>query len=110
MCDLCGGSIITQMRIIAHLDMDAFFASVAELDHPWLFGTPVVIGSDPENGKGRGVVSTANYLAREYGIFSATPIRKAWELSEKARREGKPKAFFLSSNFKRYREISQQVV
>ena len=62
------------MRIIAHIDMDAFFASVEEREKPWLRGSPIVVGSDPEGGKGRGVVATANYKAREYGIYSATPI------------------------------------
>ena len=56
------------MRIIAHLDMDAFFAAVEERDKPWLSGKPIVVGSDPMDGYGRGVVSTANYKAREYGI------------------------------------------
>ena len=67
------------MRIIAHLDMDAFFAAVEERDNPRFAGLPIVVGSDPEGGHGRGVVSTANYKAREYGIRSALPIGKAWE-------------------------------
>ena len=73
-------------RIIAHLDMDAFFAAVEELDQPELRGAPVVVGADPRGGTGRGVVSTANYRAREYGIHSAMPIAWAWRSSETARR------------------------
>lgn len=84
------------MVIIAHIDMDAFFAAVEERDHSWLSGKPVVIGADPEGGEGRGVVSTANYPARAYGIRSAMPIGQAWKRSEWARRQGKPAAFFLT--------------
>ena len=66
------------IRIIGHLDMDAFFAAAEEREHEWLRGKPIVVGADPKEGKGRGVVSTANYKAREYGIRSALPISKAW--------------------------------
>ena len=75
------------MRIIAHLDMDAFFASIEERDHPRFAGRPIVVGADPEDGKGRGVVSTANYAARAYGIRSALPISTAWKFSEAAQKE-----------------------
>ncbi|HBH80435.1 MAG TPA: DNA polymerase IV, partial [Nitrospira sp.] len=54
-------------RIIAHLDMDAFFAAIEERDTPALRGIPLVVGADPLGGRGRGVVSTSNYLARAYG-------------------------------------------
>ena len=79
-------------RIVAHLDMDAFFAAIEERDNPRLKGLPIVVGADPMEGHGRGVVSTANYKAREYGIRSAVPISKAWELSQKAKRAGLPEA------------------
>jgi DNA polymerase IV (DinB-like DNA polymerase) len=98
------------VSIIAHLDMDAFFAAVEERDHPELRGLPLVVGSNPEDGKGRGVVSTANYLAREYGIFSATPISRAWKLSEAAKRRGKPGVVFVYPNFARYSEISDRIM
>ncbi len=98
------------MFIIAHIDMDAFFAAVEERDKPWLRGLPVVVGADPSGGKGRGVVSTANYAARVYGIRSALPIRTAWECSERARREGKPSTAFISPNFGLYKGISKKIM
>jgi DNA polymerase IV (DinB-like DNA polymerase) len=97
-------------RIIAHLDMDAFFAAIEERDHEWLRGKPIVVGADPKGGIGRGVVSTANYKAREYGIRSAMPISRAWQLSEEARKKGKPSAEFLSTNFGRYEETSGRIM
>lgn len=90
--------------------MDAFFASVEELDKPYLRGLPVVIGSDPKGGEGRGVVSTANYAARAYGIGSALPIARAWKLSEAARSAGKPAVAFLSPRFRRYQELSDKIM
>ncbi|MBI4642181.1 MAG: DNA polymerase IV [Deltaproteobacteria bacterium] len=98
------------MRIIAHLDMDAFFAAVEERDHPELKGLPIVVGADPAQGKGRGVVSTANYAARKYGIHSALPISTAWRLSEKARAQGQPGAVFLGVNYRRYGEVSERIM
>ncbi len=98
------------MRIIAHLDMDAFFAAVEERDNPRFKGLPIVVGSDPEGGRGRGVVSTANYKAREYGIRSALPIGKAWEFSEMARKAGKPPAVFLGGSFEKYSAVSEKIM
>lgn len=97
------------MRIVAHLDMDAFFASIEEADSPHFKGMPIAVGSDPKNGEGRGVISTANYKAREYGIHSALPVSRAWQLSEKAVAEGRPEVIFLPVNFERYREISEKI-
>ncbi|TSD04591.1 MAG: DNA polymerase IV [Parcubacteria group bacterium Greene0714_36] len=90
--------------------MDAFFAAVEECRHESLHGLPLVVGADPEEGRGRGVVSTANYRAREYGIHSAMPISTAWRLSETARREGKVPAVFLRTSFDLYRDTSQRVM
>ncbi len=98
------------MRIIGHLDMDAFFASVEERDNLRFKNLPIVVGADPENGKGRGVVSTANYKAREYGIRSAIPISIAWQLSEKAKILGKPGVIFLSGNFEKYEKASKNII
>ncbi len=99
------------MKIIAHIDMDAFFAAVEERDKPWLAGMPIVVGADPEGGYGRGVVSTANYAARKYGgIGSAMPISRAWQLSEQARKEWKPQVMFLTPNLSRYEETSARIM
>jgi DNA polymerase IV (DinB-like DNA polymerase) len=89
--------------------MDSFFASVEERDHPRIKGLPIVVGSDPANGKGRGVVSTANYAARAYGIKSALPISRAWQLSQKAKAEGKPEVVFFEPNIKKYAGISSEI-
>jgi len=96
-------------RIIAHLDMDAFFASVEEAATPAFLGKPIVVGSEVVNGFGRGVVSTANYKAREYGIHSALPISVAWRFSQKAKAEGKPEAIFLPVDFELYNKVSNHI-
>jgi len=84
-------------RVIAHLDMDAFFTSVEQADDPDLRGKPVVIGQSL-----RGVASAASYEAREYGIHSAMPIAQARKLC--------PHAVFLPGRMSRYREVSRQVM
>ncbi len=96
--------------IIGHLDMDAFFAAVEERDHPEWRGVPLLVGADPKNGRGRGVVSTANYPARRYGIHSAMPISRAWDLAEAARRRGEPETIFVTPNFPRYGEFSRRIM
>ncbi len=97
-------------RIVLHVDMDAFFAAVEERDKPWLAGLPIVVGSDPKEGHGRGVVATSNYKARVYGIRSAMPITEAWRRSEAAGQEGKPKVIFLLGRHHRYREVSHSIM
>jgi DNA polymerase IV (DinB-like DNA polymerase) len=97
------------VHIIGHLDMDAFFAAVEERDHPEWRGLPLVVGADPKDGRGRGVVSTANYPARRYGIHSAMPISRAWSLAETARHRGEPETIFITPNFPRYSEISRRI-
>ena len=83
---------------ILHCDLDAFFASVEQRDHPELKGKPVVIGAPPNS---RGVVSTCSYEARKYGIRSAQPSSQAYRLC--------PQAIFLLPDMKRYQEASRQV-
>ncbi len=90
--------------------MDAFFASIEERNRPHLKGKPIAVGSDPNEGLGRGVVSTANYKAREYGIHSAMPISRAWKASEKAKSEGKTEVVFLPVNFEAYEKSSAAVL
>ncbi len=90
--------------------MDAFFAAVEERGNPEWRGKPIVVGADPMEGKGRGVVSTANYRAREYGIHSALPITKAWRYSEEARQKGLEPVIFLSVDFKKYSAASQRIM
>lgn len=88
-------------RKIIHIDMDAFFASVEERDAPSLAKSPLVIARHPKDTGGRGVVTTANYLARQYGIHSAMSAQKAYELC--------PQAAFLPGNYEKYRAVSKQV-
>ena len=106
--------MIHNSRIILHIDMDAFFAAVEERDKPRLKGLPIVVGADPNSpageGTGRGVVSTANYKAREYGIHSAQPISIAWRLSEEAVKHGKPRAVFLEPDFRAYSGVSKAIM
>ncbi len=61
-------------RIIFHLDMDHFYTAVEERERPEIKGKPVIVGADPKGGKGRGVVSTSNYVARKVGVRSGMPI------------------------------------
>ncbi|MFW6089487.1 MAG: DNA polymerase IV, partial [Gemmatimonadota bacterium] len=93
--------IAAGVRTILHVDMDAFFAAVEVREDPALRGRPVVVGADPQGGEGRGVVSTANYEARKYGIHSAQPISQAWRRC--------PHAVFLRPRGRLYAEVSRQV-
>jgi DNA polymerase IV (DinB-like DNA polymerase) len=89
-------------RIILHVDMDSFFAAVEMREHPELKGKPVVVGADPKGGKGRGVVSTASYEARKFGIHSAMPISRAYRLC--------PQGVFLPVNFPLYTRVSAEIM
>ena len=71
-------SYFVASRILIHCDLDAFYASVETLHHNLDPEVPLILGSDPKGGKGRGIVSTCNYAARKYGIRSAMPIGEAW--------------------------------
>ena len=72
-------------RTILLVDMDGFFSSIEMVKHPELVGLSVVVGADPKEGTGRGVVSTCSYEARDYGIHSGMPISKAYRLCPDAR-------------------------
>ncbi|HEY7039628.1 MAG TPA: DNA polymerase IV [Methylomirabilota bacterium] len=98
------------MRIIAHVDMDAFYASVEERHHPELRGRPLVVGADPKQGTGRGVVTAASYAARKYGIRSALPISRAWRLAEAARQRGEPETVFVRDDRALYLEVSRRIM
>jgi DNA polymerase IV (archaeal DinB-like DNA polymerase) len=98
------------MRIIVHVDMDAFYAAVEERLNPTLRELPVVVGADPKEGRGRGVVTTANYRARKFGIRSALPISRAWRLAEIARKRGEPATVFIQPNMSLYREVSGRIM
>ncbi|MBQ6247853.1 MAG: DNA polymerase IV [Kiritimatiellae bacterium] len=90
-----GGGI----REIVHVDMDAFFASVEQRDHPEYRGKPVIVGAPPN---ARGVVSTCSYEARKYGVHSAMPSREAGRLC--------PHGIFLPCDHHHYAEVSRQVM
>jgi len=84
--------------ILAHLDLDAFFAAVEELENPALRSVPLVVGGDPQ---GRGVVATANYAARGFGIHSAMPSAEAVRRC--------PHAVFVRPRHALYRNYSREV-
>ncbi len=86
------------MRAILHIDMDAFYASIEQRDHPDLKGKPVIIGAKV----GRGVVSTASYEARKYGVRSAMPIAEAVRRC--------PNGIYIPPNIPKYRAVSEQIM
>lgn len=89
-------------RTILHVDMDAFFAAVEQRDHPEYAGKPVIVGSDPKEGKGRGIVSTCSYEARKYGVHSAQPISRAWKLC--------PHGIYVLPDMEKYARVSDQMM
>lgn len=93
---------MSDARIILHIDMDAFYPSVEQREHPEWKGKPVIVGSDPQSGKGRGVVASSSYEAREFGIRSAMPISKAWKLC--------PQGIYVRPNFQLYAQVSHNIM
>ena len=84
---------------ILHVDMDAFFASVEQRDHPQWRGKPVIVGSPPDQ---RGVVSTCSYEARRFGVHSAMPSRQAYQLC--------PQGIFVPGDHQKYSAVSRQIM
>lgn len=90
-------SVSEAKSVILHVDMDAFFASVSALDHPEHDGKPLVVGAGA-----RGVVLSANYAARKFGIRAAMPVAKAQRMA--------PQAIFLPPDHQRYSEVSDSIM
>lgn len=86
------------IRKIIHIDMDAFYASVEQRDHPEYRGKPVIVGGSPQS---RGVVATCSYEARKYGVHSAMPTSQAYRLC--------PDGIYIPPRFEVYKEVSQQI-
>jgi len=85
-----------------HIDMDALYASVEQRENPTLKRKPVIIGADPKDGKGRGVVAACSYEARKYGVHSAQPISQAYRLC--------PDGIYLRPNFELYETVSAEAM
>src|SRR5687768_233537 len=81
--------------------MDAFYAAIEQRDRPELRGQPVIVGADPRDGRGRGVVATASYEARRFGVGSAMPISQAWKAC--------PQGVYLRPDMTKYSGVSSQV-
>jgi nucleotidyltransferase/DNA polymerase involved in DNA repair len=81
--------------------MDAFYASIEQREDPSLRGEPVIVGADPQQGEGRGVVAAASYEARRYGVHSAQPISRAWRNC--------PEGVYLRPRFDVYEAESREV-
>ena len=92
---------MAKQRKIVHVDMDAFYASVEMRDHPELRTKPLVISRNPQHTGGRGVVATANYIARSYGIHSAMSAQEALKRC--------PQAYFKKPDFPKYKRVSHQI-
>jgi DNA polymerase IV len=90
------------LRTVLHVDMDAFYAAIEQRDDATLRGLPVIVGADPKSGRGRGVVSTASYEARRYGVGSAMPISQAYRLC--------PAGVYLPVDMDKYVGVSRQVM
>lgn len=89
-------------KIIMHVDMNAFFAAVAERENPSLRGKPVIVGASLKEGRGRGIVNTGNYESRKFGIYSGMPVSKAYRLC--------PNGVFLEPDFELVKQASESVM
>lgn len=90
------------VRIILHVDIDAFYASAEQSVNPSLRNKPLIVGADPKEGKGRGVVLTASYEARKYGVHSGQPISQAYRLC--------PNAIYIRPNWQLYEQLSSKIM
>ncbi|MFH1573287.1 MAG: DNA polymerase IV [Acidobacteriota bacterium] len=90
------------MPAILHVDMDAFYAAIEQRDRPECRGRPVIVGSDPKQGRGRGIVATCSYEARRFGVHSAQPISRAWGLC--------PRGVYLRPDMAKYVCVSNRVM
>ena len=91
-----------ERRSILHVDLDAFYVSAEVRENPKLQGLPVVVGADPEAGRGRGVVVACSYEARRFGLRSGMPISQAYRLC--------PNATYLRPNWSLYERVSEEVM
>jgi DNA polymerase IV (DinB-like DNA polymerase) len=89
-------------QIVLHVDLDCFYASVEKRDNSDYVGKPLVVGADPKGGNGRGVVLTASYEARKFGLHSGMPISRAYRSC--------PQAIYIRPNFARYIDASKHVM
>ena len=89
-------------RVIFHVDLDAFYASVEQRENPTLRGIPLIIGADPKGGKGRGVVVACSYEARKDGLHSGQPISRAYRLC--------PDGVYVRPNLALYGQVSAEVM
>ncbi len=89
-------------RVIFHIDLDAFYASVEQRENPAVQGVPLIIGADPKGGKGRGVVVACSYEARKLGLHSGQPISRAYRLC--------PNGVYIRPNLSLYGQASADVM
>ena len=95
-------STSSRSRIILHCDLDAFYPSCEIHRDASLKGKPLIVGADPKNGKGRGVVTSCSYEARKFGVRSGMPISMAWKLC--------PQGIYVPPDFELYGETSERVM
>ncbi len=92
----------SEHRLICHIDMDCFYASVEMAKNPELRGTPVIVSPDPKQGKGRGVVLTCSYEARALGVRIAMPVSKAYKIC--------PEGNYCRSDRNAYQKVSNKIM
>ncbi len=89
-------------RIVFHVDLDSFYPSIEIREHPSILGKPVIIGADPKGGRGRGVVVSSSYEARQLGIHAGQPISRAYNMA--------PDSVYLRPNFQLYNKVSRGIM